>query len=104
MASKKITELDELITAGDDDVLAIVQSGVTKKIKKSNLITTSGLGSETPTGDVDGSNNSYTVLNEPLFIIVDGSARVPGFGYTYSGGVITVDVLAPPVSFIRSMY
>lgn len=64
----------------------------------------STLSSETPGETVDGSNNTFTVNNTPIFIVVDGMIRVEGDGYTYSGGTITVDELAPPTSFIESFY
>lgn len=63
-----------------------------------------GVTAETPSGTVDGSNATFTVSNEPSFVIIDGMFRVSGFGYTYSGGTITVDPLTPPTSFIRSYY
>lgn len=64
----------------------------------------SGISVETPTGTVDGSNTTFTVLNEPRFVIIDGMFRVSGFGYTYLAGTIEVDSAAPPVQFIRSYY
>lgn len=64
----------------------------------------SGLGIETPVGAVDGSNTSYTVSNEPLFIMADGMVRFEGEGYTYLAGTITMDALIPPVEYIRSVY
>lgn len=67
---------------------------------------------ETPTGTVDGSNNVFTVLNTPVFIVADGMTRplvsnindINGNGFTYSAGTITVNSLVPPSSFIRSYY
>ena len=59
---------------------------------------------ETPTGTIDGSNNIFTVSNEPVFVEVDGLLRVAGYGYTYAGGTITVDPLAPPLQSIVSFY
>ena len=46
---------------------------------------------ETPTGTIDGSNPTFTVSNAPTYLVIDGSVRFSGFGYTYSGGTITVD-------------
>lgn len=57
---------------------------------------------ETPVGVVDGSNTSFTVSNEPAWIIVDGITYFDGAGYTYGAGTLTIDT--PPVSFIRSIY
>jgi len=59
---------------------------------------------ETPTGVVNGSNTSFSVVNAPLYVIIDGITAVSGFGYTFTGGVITVNPLAPPVEYIRSVY
>lgn len=72
----------------------------------------STLTQETPTGTVDGSNNVFTVLNTPVFVVVDGQTRplvasindINGNGFTYSAGTLTVNSLVPPVSFIRSYY
>lgn len=80
------------------------------------LVDVSGGGStltqETPTGTVNSSNNVFTVLNTPIFIVVDGMTRplvnnindINGNGFTYSAGTITVNSLVPPTSFIRSYY
>lgn len=57
---------------------------------------------ETPAGSVNGSNVSFTVAEEPAWIIVDGVTYFAGAGYTYSAGTLTIDT--PPVSFIRSIY
>ena len=61
-----------------------------------------GSSTETPVGVVDGSNTSFTVSNEPAWIIVDGITYFDGAGYTYGAGTLTIDT--PPVSFIRSIY
>ena len=68
------------------------------------LVSSSGPTEETPVGTVNGSNVTFTVSNTPKFVIIDGMFRVSGQGYTYSGGIITVDSLIPPVQFIRSFY
>ncbi len=57
---------------------------------------------ETPSGTVNGVNTSFTVSNEPAWIIVDGITYFAGAGYTYGAGTLTIDT--PPVSFIRSIY
>lgn len=61
-----------------------------------------GINQETPSGTVDGSNNTFTVSNEPQFVIADGATYFDGAGYSYSGGTITMD--SPPFSSIRSIY
>lgn len=55
---------------------------------------------ETPTGTVDGSNQSFTVTNTPVYIISDGATYFENAGYTIVGLTITLTV--PPQSFIRS--
>lgn len=57
---------------------------------------------ETPSGTINGSNTSFTVSNEPKWIIADGVTYFEGAGYSYSAGTLTIDT--PPVSFIRSIY
>jgi hypothetical protein len=59
---------------------------------------------ETPTGDVDGVNVSYTVANTPLYIIVDGISKFETLHYTLSGLDITIVDGAPPAQYIRSVY
>lgn len=67
---------------------------------------------ETPTGDVDGSNTTFSVDHTPVFIVVDTrhlveSSNVSDYGgnaYTFSGGTIEVSADAPPLYFIKSYY
>lgn len=60
--------------------------------------------SGTPSGAIDGSNRTFTVTHIPSYVIADNLVRVEGFGYTYSGGVITMDESIPPVLFIKYFY
>lgn len=66
----------------------------------------SGISFETPVGDIDDSNVTFNVANEPLYIIVNGAQYFVGTGAyaSYNAGVIT---LAYPIGvggFIRSAY
>jgi hypothetical protein len=63
-----------------------------------------GISVETPTGDVNGSNVTFTVTNTPLFVVADNLVIIDGFGYTYSAPTITMSSNIPPVQFIRSYY
>lgn len=65
-------------------------------------ISAGGANVETPTGDVNGTNTTYTVLNTPKFIVIDGATYYEGFGYSLAGLTITTGI--PPVTFIRSHY
>ena len=59
---------------------------------------------ETPTGAVNGTNDTYTVAHEPLYIIVDGVSKFVTLHYTYVAGTITVIDGAVPTQYIRSVY
>ena len=63
---------------------------------------TVGLQSETPTGTVNGSNTAFTTSNTPKFVIADGNIYVAGFGFSYAGGIITMDIA--PIRWIRDLY
>lgn len=58
-----------------------------------------GVTVETPSGDVDGVNQTYNVTAEPKWIVVDGITYFDGAGYTYSDPDIIVDT--PPSIYIR---
>ncbi len=73
-------------------------------VLKSLVGLSAGFSIETPAGTVDGVNTSFTVGHTPKVVIIDGISKVSGNGYTYAGGIITVDSDAPPVAFIRSLY
>lgn len=61
---------------------------------------------ETPVGTVDDSNTTFTVMNTPLFIDINGSSYVAGTGLfsSYSLGVITLSSAVGTGGFIRSFY
>jgi hypothetical protein len=61
-----------------------------------------GAGIETPSGVINGSNTTFTVLNIPKYIISDGATYFESAGYTRVGLTLTLSV--PPVDFIRSFY
>ena len=59
---------------------------------------------ETPTGTVNDANTSFTVANEPIYIVVNGAQMFSGAGYSYAGGTITLDNPVGTGGFIRSAY
>jgi len=61
---------------------------------------------ETPSGLVNDSNVVFTVVNQPLYIVVNGGQYVVGQGiYTsYSLGTITLSSPVGIGGFIRSFY
>lgn len=63
-----------------------------------------GITVENPTGTVDDSNVSFTVSNEPKYIVVNGAQYFSGAGYTYLAGTITLDNPVGTGGFIRSVY
>lgn len=64
----------------------------------------SGISVETPTGTVDDSNTTFTVANEPLYIVINGAQYFAGAGYTYLAGTITLDNPVGTGGIIRSIY
>lgn len=71
-----------------------------------------GIAQETPTGTVDGSNTTFAVAHQPVFVLADGishpiSASVNDFGgnaVTYSAGIITFNAVSAPVQYVVSFY
>jgi len=57
---------------------------------------------ETPTGDVNGSNVTYTVTATPVYIVSDGITCFENKGYTISSLTITMTVA--PTEYIRSFH
>jgi len=55
----------------------------------------------TPTGTVNAVNVTFTVASQPLYVVSDGITYFEGSGYSYSGGVITMEV--PPSQYIRAI-
>ncbi len=74
---------------------------VTKDASGAYVISSSSAGWLTPIGIVNGVNAVFAVASEPSMVMADGMSRVAGFGYTYSGGNITMDI--PPQDWIRYM-
>ena len=68
-------------------------------------VTASGGGSgstvETPTGDVDASNTTFTPTSEPSWVVADGITYFDGAGYSFSGGDIEMDLA--PSDYIRAI-
>lgn len=61
---------------------------------------------ETPIGAIDDSNVTFTVVHDPLFIIVNGAAYTAGTG-TFAAYVAPTITLTAPVGvggFILSAY
>ncbi len=84
--------------------LLIADGALTWHLISSSEATGGSLNTEVPTGDVDGSNITYTVSNTPKVVIVDGLIRRENKGYTLSGTTITVDSLTPPSYDIFTIY
>ena len=54
----------------------------------------------TPTGTVNGSNQTFTVSTIPLFVVSDGIVYFEGFGFSTAGLTITMTI--PPSQYLRS--
>lgn len=61
---------------------------------------------ESPSGTVNDSNVTFTVSNEPLYIVVNGATYKVGQGLyaSYSGGAITLSSPVGTGGFIQSWY
>lgn len=90
------------VISGLAHLVDVDTSGLTQDAQGRFLLGSGGSSVETPVGAVDGSNASFTVANEPLWVIGDGITYFDGAGYSYSAGTITMETKL--VSFIRSIY
>lgn len=63
-----------------------------------------GLNFETPSGTIDGSNDTFTVLHTPKAVVLNGAWYFENDGYTLSGLTITMLVIPETVSTFRSAY
>lgn len=63
-----------------------------------------GITVESPTGDIDDSNVTFTVSNEPKYVVVNGAQYFASAGYSYAGGTITLDNPVGTGGFIKSVY
>lgn len=64
----------------------------------------SGVNFETPTGTIDGTNDTFTVTHVPKAILLNGSTYFEGDGYTLSGLTITMLIIPVVGSTLRSLY
>ena len=55
-----------------------------------------------PTGDVDGSNTTFSVTNEPVFVVADGTTYVDGGGYSYAA--LSIEMDNPPSQYIKYFF
>lgn len=88
---------------GGDTIKAGTNVTVTTDSNGNKVISASGSGGvnfETPTG----SGTSFTVANEPLYIIVNGVTYFEGHGYSYAALTITLDFTLETDGWIRSAY
>lgn len=104
--SSTVTALDDLT----DVVISSVANGDIIQWNGSSWVNVplpaGGLTIETPTGAVDDSNLTFTVANEPEYIVVNGSHYVEGTGtyVSYVAGTITLSFPVGTGGFIRSYY
>jgi len=78
--------------------VSISQNSIGQKVIS---VTAGGANIETPTGDVDGVNDTFTVTATPAWIVADGITYYEDAGYTRSGTTITMDI--PPSQYIRAI-
>lgn len=82
----------------------VIDYMITQRIADGTIGSGSGVSIEVPTGTVNGSNTTFTVTNEPKYIVVNALTYFDGAGYEYSGGTITFDIPPTTGSTIKSIY
>jgi hypothetical protein len=99
--NKKISDLAAASALSGPELFEVLQGGVNKKVTLSSLVASSlFVDAETPTGDIDDLNDTFTLANTP----VAGSVKVYQNGirlkvttdYTISGTTITFNT--PPTT------
>lgn len=68
--------------------------------------TGSTLNFETPAGTIDGTNVTFTVVHNPVYVVLNGATYFEGDGYTYVSLTKTITMLVTPEpgSTLRSAY
>lgn len=84
--------------------LTVTRSGSGIVVDASGGGSGSTLTFETPGGTVNDSNTTFTVVNQPLYIVVNGAQYFAGVGYTYTPGQIDLNFPVGQNGFIRSAY
>jgi len=84
------------------DQQTLVFDAVKRKFVPGTPASGTGFTKETPTGTVDGANQTFTVTHTPNYVVSDGTTMFENAGYTIVG--LTLTMTAPPVEYIRSYY
>lgn len=94
------------IIAGSNISLTVVNDDANKNTKLTISASGGGVSFETPTGTVDNSNVTFTVINTPLYINVNGLQYTVGNGVysSYSNGTITLSTPVGSGGFIISAH
>lgn len=96
------------LIAGTGITITTVANNTTKYADMTITATGSGsqLTAETPTGTVDDSNVTFTVVHQPLYIVVNGAQYTVGTGLysSYVAGTITLSSPVGTGGFIVSFY
>lgn len=94
--------------AGTNVTITTANDDVKRRVNLTIIAAGGGGGAnfETPVGTVNDSNTSFTVLNTPLYIIVNGVTYFSGTGLFTSYSVPTITLSSPVGTggFIRSAY
>lgn len=104
---RKVNAADELVLQSQIKELPEALESMRRAIQQKEVVRKfsgrSGGGGtvtyRTPSGDVNGSNTSFTVISVPNFIVSDGITYFENNGYTISG--LTVTMTVAPSQYIR---
>ena len=105
---EKLEMLEDDNTIGGGVTQIKVAGGISMTSTGSNgrgVVTLTGSGGgnfETPTGDIDGVNDTFTVLNIPKAIVINGVWYFENDGYTFD--IPNSTIIPPTGSTLRSFY
>lgn len=88
--------------AAGDQVKAGNGVTITQNVLGQKVISvSSAAGVATPTGTVDGSNDTFGVTGQPAYVIADGITYFEGAGYSFNSGTNQITMDIPPSQYIR---
>jgi len=94
------------LKAGSNMSITVANDDVKKSVDITFVASGGGVNIETPTGDVDDSNLTFTVANEPKLLNINGAVYSVGIGLysSYLAGTITLSSPVGVGGFIINIY
>ena len=100
----KYTDIN--FVAGTDVGITVADDNTNKRVNMTISASGAAVTFETPVGDVNDTNTTFTVANNPIYLIINGMVYTEGNGtYTsYLAGTITLSTPVGTGGFIVSAY